>query len=311
VPNGSFEEYSDCPESREVGNGQFTRCNDWWYPTYSGNGSPDYFHSCNNSIGGVNQGLVGVPASSMGFQNAFHGEGYLGFIPIGVYNQSNAYEVLEPFSCRLKEPLKPCGVYKFRCYVSLAAFSTYSLDGLGIVCSEDSLILNSFSDVYELEETWESEVVVSDSANWTLLEGTFEAKGDEKFLTFGYFKSDEETNWQVHDTVNDPFDARYAYYFVDSMSLLLIDETEVCANPIIPNVFSPNNDGLNDSFSIAGLGLDKLTILNRWGNVIALLDANNTAWDGSIGGNESPDGTYFYIAEYLGRTLQGFIQLVR
>ncbi len=61
---------------------------------------------------------------------------------------------------------------------------------------------------------------------------------------------------------------------------------------VIPNVFSPNGDGNNDTFHIEGiLGThNKVRIFNRWGQVV--FEANNyrNTWDG----RNVPDGTYFY-----------------
>ncbi|MEJ5054293.1 T9SS type B sorting domain-containing protein, partial [Sphingobacterium sp. MYb382] len=62
----------------------------------------------------------------------------------------------------------------------------------------------------------------------------------------------------------------------------------------IPNVFTPNGDGVNDVFEIIGLeNYDKLslTILNRWGNEVYRSEKYNNSWAGR-GLNE---GTYFYI----------------
>ncbi|WP_121666261.1 T9SS type B sorting domain-containing protein [Mesonia aquimarina] len=75
--------------------------------------------------------------------------------------------------------------------------------------------------------------------------------------------------------------------------------------PFIPEAFSPNNDGVNDTFEISGL-YDifenfNLKIYSRYGNLI--YEANNTipAWDGTSNrgvwnqGKELPTGTYYYI----------------
>ncbi|MCS7073669.1 MAG: gliding motility-associated C-terminal domain-containing protein, partial [Bacteroidia bacterium] len=60
----------------------------------------------------------------------------------------------------------------------------------------------------------------------------------------------------------------------------------------IPNVFTPNGDGINDKFLITyrGLGSFELIIYDRWGS--RLWSTNNTAtgWDG---GNY-PEGVYYY-----------------
>jgi len=95
---------------------------------------------------------------------------------------------------------------------------------------------------------------------------------------------------------------------------------EACSLPAnIPNVFSPNDDGINDLFTIKSSGLTTLicTLYNRWGMLIYEYDAVKTGWDGhSFSDNKAPDGTYFYILKATctdSKVTQGngFLQLVR
>ena len=60
----------------------------------------------------------------------------------------------------------------------------------------------------------------------------------------------------------------------------------------IPNVFSPNGDGLNDYFVIEGIQgtRNTLRIFNRWGQVIYEIQNYRNQWDG----RDTPDGTYYY-----------------
>lgn len=62
---------------------------------------------------------------------------------------------------------------------------------------------------------------------------------------------------------------------------------------VIPNVFSPNNDNINDRFEVTAKSFAELEIIiyNRWGKKITSYNALNSSWDG---GN-SPDGVYFYL----------------
>ncbi len=67
---------------------------------------------------------------------------------------------------------------------------------------------------------------------------------------------------------------------------------------IIPNVFSPNFDGMNDGFNIVGGCITSINkkIYNRWGQL--LFESNQIAeeWDGKTrAGEQVPEGTYFYI----------------
>jgi gliding motility-associated-like protein len=96
---------------------------------------------------------------------------------------------------------------------------------------------------------------------------------------------------------------------------------EACTLPKqIPNVFSPNGDGINDIFTIKSTGLRELicTLYNRWGMEIYQYDAVKTGWDGhTFSDNKAPDGTYYYILKATCLTSSdqlkgnGFLQLVR
>jgi len=66
--------------------------------------------------------------------------------------------------------------------------------------------------------------------------------------------------------------------------------------PIFPNVITPNEDGINDYFTIQDGELFtqiELTILNRWGNVVYY----NNDYKNDFGGRlDVSDGVYFYVA---------------
>ena len=66
----------------------------------------------------------------------------------------------------------------------------------------------------------------------------------------------------------------------------------------IPNAFSPNDDGINDTFSGRGLVITKyeMTIFDRWGNLIFFSDDMNKPWDGRANhGTEISQGeVYIY-----------------
>ncbi|MEE1944864.1 gliding motility-associated C-terminal domain-containing protein [Pedobacter sp. KR3-3] len=62
----------------------------------------------------------------------------------------------------------------------------------------------------------------------------------------------------------------------------------------IPNLFTPNGDGNNDTFEIKGLELfaeNELVIVNRWGNEVYRASGYRNNWSGE-GLNE---GTYYYL----------------
>lgn len=71
-------------------------------------------------------------------------------------------------------------------------------------------------------------------------------------------------------------------------------------NPLIPTVFTPNNDGKNDLFIIDNLHNFypecEVKIVNRWGNLVFESEGYLNPWDGTMLGSGEllPTGTYFY-----------------
>ncbi|MBK9535976.1 MAG: gliding motility-associated C-terminal domain-containing protein [Flavobacteriales bacterium] len=82
----------------------------------------------------------------------------------------------------------------------------------------------------------------------------------------------------------------------------------------IPNVFSPNGDGVNDVFTFntdAILGAcTSMEVFNRWGQVVFQNTGNNIIWDGrSLAGETCVDGTYFYTIVIGSTELKGNVFL--
>ena len=79
--------------------------------------------------------------------------------------------------------------------------------------------------------------------------------------------------------------------------------TEDCNCKIfVPNVFTPNGDGLNENFfPVISCDLDgyHLYIFNRWGNLLFETEDQYAVWDGQYKGKPVPDGVYFYLIEYV------------
>lgn len=96
-----------------------------------------------------------------------------------------------------------------------------------------------------------------------------------------------------------------------------------CPFPTVyaPNVFTPNNDGYNDSFylTVENAAEVELIITNRWGNIVFQHTATNPTWDGKSktpSGADCAEGVYFYrykVTGVVGDILEGhgFVHLVR
>ena len=86
----------------------------------------------------------------------------------------------------------------------------------------------------------------------------------------------------------------------------------------IPNLFTPNKDGLNDAFRIEGNGLKSLecSIFNRWGQKVHHWKGIDGFWDGSTTNGELISGSYFFLIRYSDIenkevTSQGWVDMIK
>ncbi|MFT5167037.1 MAG: gliding motility-associated-like protein [Saprospiraceae bacterium] len=107
-----------------------------------------------------------------------------------------------------------------------------------------------------------------------------------------------------------PFESDHYFLTVtDANGCSLSDSMEVIVNQAyniyVPNVFTPNGDGINDLLFINGINGTMVTyfrIYNRWGGLVFEakdFPANESAfgWDGYIKGKEIPSGVFIWIAK--------------
>ena len=86
---------------------------------------------------------------------------------------------------------------------------------------------------------------------------------------------------------------------------------------LVPNAFSPNGDGLNDTWNINTLALDfpacKVEVFNRFGQPVFYSEGYNKPWDGYFHGRLQPAGAYFYVINLNNGmpVLSGSLMLVR
>ena len=86
---------------------------------------------------------------------------------------------------------------------------------------------------------------------------------------------------------------------LDTINFVKLADESCPLNLTIPNVFTPDGDGLNDTFGpVDGeyYEVKRIIIFNRWGQKI--YDGKN-AWDGNIGNKPCPSDVFVYRMEYL------------
>lgn len=83
--------------------------------------------------------------------------------------------------------------------------------------------------------------------------------------------------------------------------------------PQIPNAFTPNSDGRNDSFRLL-FDINKcritdyhIKIFNRWGEMVFESDNADERWDGRFNSNPMPSDVYVYFARYAYESEEGSI----
>lgn len=100
-------------------------------------------------------------------------------------------------------------------------------------------------------------------------------------------------------------------------------------NFIVPNVFTPNQDGKNEKFRLAYPNYPELNvaedleeyhleIYNRWGKLVFENTNSISDWNGKINGKPASEGVYYYILRYKRKcldnetkTLHGYLTLLR
>lgn len=91
---------------------------------------------------------------------------------------------------------------------------------------------------------------------------------------------------------------------------------KVLKKPEIPNIFSPNGDGIHDKWVIRYLETypgSTVEIYNRYGQRIFYSIGYNQPWDGTINGKPVPVGTYYYIVDPKNgrQRIAGYVDVIR
>ncbi len=114
------------------------------------------------------------------------------------------------------------------------------------------------------------------------------------------------------DDINGPYQDQPFFDYVGAGShIIYVKDKNLCGITQLevfilgfPKFFTPNNDGVNDTWQIKGLGTDftnasKVSIYNRYGKLIKQLTSKRGFWDGTFNGESLPDSDYWFLAELV------------
>lgn len=310
ILNGDFELYSSCPTWFSTpGDYQLNYCENWYIPT---EGTSDYYNSCSISS------TVSVPSNIAGYQEAYSGNAYTGIWAneiffgalFGCMDGTKTGYGREYIQQELEIPLTVDSVYYVSFFISLADSSGgYAVKNIGLKFSEENLQSSCFRPIVAIPDILSPDFV-TDKQNWVKVEGYYKANGTEKFVTIGNFRDTLEFNSDTLCTrPNTDWQdgSGQSYYYIDGISIQKVPLPEM------PNVFTPNGDGVNDFWKLpfsGGNSEKQVFILNRWGNLITQGSLNGFYWDGKdANGNAVSDGVYFY--KVSDTNISGVIQLIR
>ncbi len=142
---------------------------------------------------------------------------------------------------------------------------------------------------------------------------------DSFYWDFGDSQHSLERNpTHKYDTTGDILVSLIANRGTDCTDTALINITLLDVDPskrVVPNVFTPNGDNINDVFTIKGgnvsCAIEKMSIYNRWGKLLhEISNAEVWEWDGRIGGSIVPPGVYFYSIVGKGFEDVGMINVI-
>lgn len=126
-----------------------------------------------------------------------------------------------------------------------------------------------------------------------------------------------------HDDILDPIaspteDTKYTLIAKSKDGCLQMDEVfiKVLQFPVISNTFTPNGDGINDTWNIRYLdSYPSVTVkvFDRYGKEVFKADNYSKPWDGKFNGVDLPVGTYYYIITANGASLKytGSVSIIR
>ncbi|MCB9198522.1 MAG: gliding motility-associated C-terminal domain-containing protein [Flavobacteriales bacterium] len=140
------------------------------------------------------------------------------------------------------------------------------------------------------------------------------AKGGNGFLSYSW------SNGTYEPTVQFASEGTYYCYIKDGEGCVAkSDEVEVtdemeCIE--IPNTFTPNEDGINDTWNLDFTAYSdvNLIVFSKWGREVYATGDKEIHWDGlSPSGAKLPSGVYYYVLELNGGEIKqsGFITLLR
>jgi hypothetical protein len=277
VPDSSFEDNYTC-------NGTTIFLEDFLSNWRGGLG---YFNPCLNTN-------YNVPSNIVGYQFPRTGDAYCGIYTFG----RNSYPIRQYIQAPLLATLEPSKKYLVSFFVSLGDSLHAFNNSIGVYFSEDSITyLNELLN-FEPQIKNDTNNQLNDMLNWVKVSDTLIAMGNEKWITIGNFLNDTLSQISPIDSVcsqPNSFGCG-AYYFIDDVSVTLIDDTGLEESAIPPLHFYPNPSKAILTIENPGRRIKRFQVLSVSGAVLMRQEKveTNTV---SVDLSSLAPGLYFLQAE--------------
>ncbi|HRG01697.1 MAG TPA: choice-of-anchor L domain-containing protein [Bacteroidia bacterium] len=190
------------------------------------------------------------------------------------------------------------GVAPEACYPSAGSFSVVAT--ASNTCGVDTLIKTNFVTVFDmpvLQVSNDTTINIGESA-------TVSASGGVSYSWSPNINGTIACPTCSSTVVSPTLTTNYIVVASNSIYCKVQDTVTVivdvnCGDFFIPNVFSPNGDGLNDMINVHGrcISTFNLQIFNRWGEKVFETSTLSESWDGTFRGQKLDTGVFVYKAE--------------
>jgi gliding motility-associated-like protein len=154
---------------------------------------------------------------------------------------------------------------------------------------------------------------ITDTLDWQKVTMQYKANGTENYVIIGCFADSLHLTLEsigCDTSGSQGYVYGIGYTFIDDVSIKEMEQPQ----PLIPNVFTPNADAINDVWlcDFSKYNAVNCIIYNRWGIQVFNTNTKIIQWDGrTTAGNSCNDGVYFYCIETETEKYKGHIQLMR
>ena len=224
VKNGDFERYDTCPYQWD----QLTLSKYWGAAVDSDFVGPgEYHNACSNSFGDAS---TDVPNNTIFYQNAHSGNGLIG-LHLYYDKTSPSPPPGLPFNYRdyaqvkLYKKLILGKTYCVSFWVNKTETSSYAHNKIGAYLDDGSInsaVDSAGKEITSVVPQVYTNTIVKDTMNWTKIEGSFVAIGNENVIRIGnFFPNNLVDTTTLNYWVGSG--SQYSYYLIDDVSVVAID----------------------------------------------------------------------------------------